>query len=111
MSARMRSAAVSRAAPCAASSQRATKTSVSREPFGKERLDAKASQRPSGENIGKPSKPGAVVIRSRCVPSTSTIQRSNSPLLGSWPKLELKITFLPDGWKNGAKEAASSQVS
>ena len=45
--------------PCPSSTQRATKTFVSCLPLGVARFDENASVLPSGENIGKPSKPGA----------------------------------------------------
>ncbi len=82
----MRSAARSGlfAAGAAASSfQRATNTLVSCCPGGVARFDENASHWPSGENIGKPSKPSAVVIRSRFAPVTSTAQTSNSRGLGA----------------------------
>lgn len=59
------------------STQRAMKRFVSCDP-GSARLDAHTSHLPSGLIWGKPSNPGAEVIRSGSPPRLSTIQRSNS---------------------------------
>src|SRR5687768_18575606 len=100
-----RSAAVGRPFGPEASSQRATNTLVSCAPGAVARFDEKASSLPSGEKIGKPSKPGLCVMRSKSVPSTLTAYKSNSRPFGSPTLLENK-TRLPDGKKNGANEAA-----
>ncbi len=69
------------------------------------RFDAKTSFEPSGENIGKPSKPPVYVMRSRFEPSVSTAHRSNSRPFGS-PVFDEKMMRLPDGKKYGPNDAA-----
>ena len=98
------------AAASGASTQRATNTFVSLLPFSVARFDEKARCLPSGENIGKPSKPGAAVMRSRPEPSTLIDQMSNSRPFGS-PWFEEKRIFFEPGAKNGAKDAASRYVT
>jgi hypothetical protein len=72
-------------------------TFVSCLPGAVARFDANTSRLPSGENSGKPSNPGAYVIRSRFAPVTSTAQRSNSRPRGS-PWFDEKITRCRFGW-------------
>jgi multiple antibiotic resistance protein len=74
------------------------------------RFDANTSRRPSGENIGKPSKAGSVVTRSRPSPSSRTMYRSKFRPRGSgW--FEENRMRRPSGWKYGANEAAPSRVT
>jgi hypothetical protein len=73
------------------------------------RFDENARVLPSGENTGKPSKPGLDVMRSRFEPSMSTAHRSNSALRGlRW--FDEKMMRLPFGKKNGANDAPARYV-
>src|SRR6185295_11704731 len=74
-------------------------------PSGLARLDAHTSDFPSGLNIGKPSKAGAVVIRSGSPdPSLLMTKMSNSRPRES-SMFDEKMTWLPSGVKKGQKFA------
>jgi hypothetical protein len=107
----MRSAGASASvSPAGSPFQRARNRFVSPRPGAVARFEANTRRRPSGETCGKPSKPGAYVMRRRSVPFGRTAHRSNSrALLCPW-LLENRMTS-PAGWKKGANEAASRYVS
>src|SRR5439155_23318249 len=59
-------------------------------------FDVQQSFRPSGENVGRPSKPSLNVTRAGSrVPAASTMNNSK---LEKPSLLAVKMTYLPEGW-------------